>query len=223
MTSNSRARLSQWRAVKLLIDMTSLRGLLCGCAASALVGFLPGPLLAQEYHIDRSRENRVVFISRAPIDEFEGITDLIDGYAYIEGDSGLVAGADYGGSELYLEVELNGLDTGIRLRNRQMRDDYLETGRYPYATYSAAIESVDRNSGGEYTINASGTFSVHGVERPLEISCNSVAAGAGYRVRCGFEVLLSDYNIERPALMFLKLSDTIRLQLDFYLKPVDAE
>ncbi len=206
-----------------MIDAISVRGLLCRFVASALVGFQPGPLHAQEYHIDRSRDNRVVFISRSPKDEIEGTTDLIDGYAYIEGDSGLVAGADYTGSELYLEVELNGLDTGIRLRNRQMRDDYLETDRYPYATYSAAIESVERNSGGEYTINASGKFSVHGVERPLQISCNSVVAGAGYRVRCGFELLLSDYNIERPALMFLKLSDTIRLQLDFYLKPVDAE
>ena len=206
-----------------LIDMISMRATLCHCVAFALVAFLPGPLLAQEYHIARSRENRVVFISRAPIDEFEGITHLIDGYAYIEGNSGLVAGADYTGSELYFEVELNGLDTGIRLRDRQMRDDYLETDRYPYATYSAAIESVELSSGGEQTINASGTFSVHGVERPLQISCNSVVAGAGYRVRCGFEVLLSDYNIRRPSLMFLKLSDTIRLQLDFYLKPVDAE
>ncbi len=203
--------------------MISMRAPLCYCVASALVAFLPRALLAQEYHIDRSRENRVVFISRAPIDVFEGVTHLIDGYVYIEGGSGLVTGADYTGSELYFEVELNGLDTGIRLRNRQMRDDYLETDRYPYAVYSAEIESVERNSGGEYTINAAGTFSVHGVERPLQISCNSVAAGAGYSVRCGFEVLLSDYNIERPALMFLKLSDTIRLQLDFYLKPVDAE
>lgn len=188
----------------------------------AAVALKPGESLAQEYHVDRSRDNRVVFISHAPFDDFEGVTDLIDGYVYWEGD-GLTEGSDYSNSELYFEVELDDLDTGLRLRNRQMRNNYLETDEYPYATYSAVIQRVERTGDAEYTVHASGSFGIHGVERPVELSCIVNPDRDGYRVRCGFEVILSDYNIERPSLMFLKLSETIRLELDYYVIRVESE
>ena len=38
------------------------------------------------------------------------------------------------------------------------------------------------------------------------------------RVRCAFSVLLTDHGIKIPKLMFMKIDEEIRLELDFYLE-----
>lgn len=184
---------------------------------------VPGPraVSAQEYHVDLDANNVVRFISQAPIDDFEGVTDRIDGFIVL-GDGGLAAGATEG-SELYLEVDLASLDTGIGLRNRHMRDNYLETDRFPYATLGGVFVDVAEGSNGSFQVTAEGDLSIHGVSREVEVACLVSPSGQGYRARCGFEVLLSDFDIRIPKVMFMKLANEIRLELDFFVAPARLE
>lgn len=86
-----------------------------------------------ELQVDHTKKNLVRFISDAPIENFEGITNNIDGYIYFEQE-------DFtNNSELYFEVDLRTIDTGIGLRNRHMRDNYLETDQYPFTFFSGKI------------------------------------------------------------------------------------
>ena len=174
----------------------------------------------QEYHVDHDADNEVRFISRAPIDEFDGVTDRIDGYVLLEGPR-LQEGAPQE-AQLYLEVDLGSLDTGIGLRNRQMRDHYLEVEKFPYAFLEATIERVEADDDGVFRVTAQGVLNIHGVEREVDIPCDVSDRGEGYRVRCTFNVLLSDFDIEIPKIMFLKLADEIRLELDFAVRPSTA-
>ena len=174
-------------------------------------------LRAQEMQVDRSADREVRFVSRTQVDEFEGVTDRIDGYVLLDGPlSGSTGGDD---TELYLEVDLASLDTGIGLRNRHMRDNYLEVEQYPYAAYRGRITAVQPGVDGGARVTASGTFTVHGVSREREISCDVSPAGAGYRARCAFQVLLSDHDIEIPKVMFLKLANDIQVELEFTVSP----
>ena len=174
---------------------------------------------AQEFQVDQSRDRLVRFISRASIEEFDGVTDRIDGYVLLDGAAlGPATGGD--DTEFYLEVDLASLETGIGLRNRHMRDNYLEVGRFPYATFSGHIVRTEETTSGDYRVTASGDFTVHGVARPRELTCRVSPVGAGYRVVCGFEVLLTDHDIEIPKVMFLKLANEIRLELDFTVAAV---
>ena len=75
--------------------------------------------------------------------------------------------------------------------------------------------SVVASEGGGFAVESAGEMSIHGVTRPIQVPCDVAAEGSGYRVRCSFEVLLSDYQIEIPRIMFLKLANEIRLELDF--------
>lgn len=190
------------------------------------LGIVAGSLLlgsatvsAQEYHVALDSENSVRFISRAPLEEFDGVTDRIDGYVLL--NQGGLEGSDGGeDTEFYFEVDLASLDTGIGLRNRHMRDNYLEVEKYPYATFKGRIESVESAQAGRFRVTAQGVMSIHGRERELSFPCNIARSGDGYRTTCSFEILLTDFDIEIPKIMFLKLADEIRIELDFAVEPV---
>jgi len=177
---------------------------------------VPTPAGAQEFVVDIDADNVVRFISRAPTEEFAGVTDRIDGYVRLDG-GGLREVDDPEGSELYFEVDLASLDTGIRRRNRHMRDNYLEVEKYPYATFRGGVDRIRTDGPGRFRVVASGTFGVHGVERPLTVECRVDGAAPPLRVGCAFGLQLSDFDIEIPRIMFLKLSNDIRVELDFYL------
>lgn len=187
---------------------------------AATLALCLGPALhAQELDVDRSAKREIRFTSRTQVDEFEGVTDHIDGYVLLDGTP-LSASTRGEGTELYLEVDLASLDTGIGLRNRHMRDNYLEVEEFPFATYQGSIASVEERPGGGARVTASGTFTVHGVPRERDVACDVTPAGEGYRARCAFTVLLSDHDIEIPRVMFLKLANEIQVDVAFTVRPV---
>jgi len=190
------------------------------------VGWAATPVAGatQEFHVDLARENSVRFTSDAPLDDFQGITDRIDGFLFLQGD-GLDGESDLAASQFYFEVDLASLDTGIGLRNRHMRDNYLETDLHPFASMDGRVVRLDQAGPGRYTATVRGVFTVHGVERQREMECTGIRTGEGregLHVTCGFDVVLSDHQIPIPKLMFMKIDEIMEVDLDFYLSPVQG-
>jgi polyisoprenoid-binding protein YceI len=177
-----------------------------------LLLFLHTFALATEYQVDKSKDNLVKFTSHTQIQDFDGTTKNIDGYLYNDGND-LASKSD-----LYFEVDLRTLDTGIGLRNRDMREDYLETDKYPMAHFKGKVVNVSKISDNEYKVSADGNMFIHGVTKPLKVNGTMKPSGNGYIINTKFDVKLSDYNIKIPKLMFLKLSEVINLALNFYVK-----
>ena len=174
------------------------------------------PLSAQECHVDLERENRVRFLSDAPREDFQGTTDRIDGFLFLAG-GGLAGplGDGQGGP-------LARLDTGIGLRNRHMRDNYLDTNQFPFAVFSGGISSLTRADSGEFHVTTRGILGIHGVDREREVECQAETLGQGLRVRCAFQVRLSDHDIPIPKLMFMTINEVMEVELDFFLSPADG-
>ncbi len=171
-------------------------------------------LNAVEFHVDKKQNNQVKFTSDAPLEEIVGVTNKIDGYVMGESDDMT------SNSEFYFEVDLASLDTGIGLRNRHMRDEYLETDKYPFASYGGTLTSAVQNADGSISIKSRGTFKLHGVEKKIELDGLLVKTEQGYKASSQFSVKLEDYKIERPQLMMMKIGDTIELDVQFYTTKV---
>ncbi len=169
---------------------------------------------AAEFHVDKQQKNLVKFISDAPMEDFEGTTNKIDGYMTNDGIDKLV------GSEVYFEVDLNSVSTGIGLRDRHMREDYLHTDKHKFTSFKGKINNATKVSDSEYDFTANGKKTIHGVTKDIIIKGKIFKSGNGYKVKANWAIKLPDYNIEVPKFMFLRINDEIKLEVEFNLKQV---
>lgn len=168
-----------------------------------------------EYNVDtKNKSNLVKFISSAPVEDFEGVTNKIDGYILPEDANNLY------NAEVYFEVDLNSVDTGIGLRNRHMREDYLHTDKHPFTTFKGKITEVKKINDTDYDVRVSGDIGIHGISKPLVTRGVIKFIKNGININTKFSVKLTDHKIEVPQVMFLKISEEIRLELDFNLKKI---
>lgn len=166
---------------------------------------------SHEYQVKAEASNMVTFISRAPLEAFEGKTADIDGYLYWEGDSPI-------GGMVYFEVNVLSITTGIGLRDRHMRENYLEADKWPKTFYKGTIAEWEEITPDSIKVRANGTIFIHGVERPLPVEAILSRTSDGFRIRSEFQVRLPDFSIQVPKVMFLKLDENILLKLDFYVQ-----
>ncbi|SEJ56818.1 Polyisoprenoid-binding protein YceI [Cyclobacterium xiamenense] len=170
-------------------------------------------LLASEANAQRyqTEAGEVVFLSTAALNEFTGESSQLNGLLDLE--SGLI--------DFY--IDLNTLDTGIGLRDRHMRDNYLETKKYPFAEFSGNLEKsgpLELNEPLE--VQARGTFTLHGKEKSMTITGTLTQLSASeILLETGFEVVLGDFDIEIPKLMFYELSETQTVTIQARLKKTD--
>ncbi|RPI03076.1 MAG: YceI family protein [Calditrichaeota bacterium] len=170
---------------------------------------------ANELQIDKTQKNQVTFTSDAPVEKIIGHTTEIDGYAAID-EKDLTQNSSF-----YFEVDLATLDTGIGLRNRHMRENYLQTGKYPFASYKGEIKEAVLLENGGYQVKARGSFDLHGVQKEMEISATVEKLENGYKASSSFEIALADFKIERPQLMLLKIGQVIKIDVSIYAKKVN--
>ncbi len=195
----------------------------------------PGSGGGQEYHVDLEAENRVAFLSEAPLEDFAGVTRRIDGYVLVPPPEG-GAPLEISGSRFYFEVDLASIDTGIGLRNRHMRDNYLETEDHPYATYAGTVTELAETPAGGLSVRVRGRLEIHGVVRERVIGCRASRDGppgagspderrsgplSGVRalqLHCAFTVALQDHDIPIPSLMFMKIGEVMAVEVDFRMR-----
>ena len=171
-------------------------------------------LISSEYNVDKTKTNVVKFTSNAPIEDFTGVTEKIDGYLLGEQNDPAK------GSELYFQVELGSLDTGIGLRNRHMRENYLHTDKFPLAEYTGKIVSAKKN-GKVWDVVVEGKMKIHGKEISQTINGTLTSTGNGFNIKTNFIVKLSSHDIEIPSLMIKKINEDMKLDLNFNLVKVD--
>ena len=168
-----------------------------------------------EWHVKKGYDNLVKFTSSTIVLDFDGTTNNIDGYIYWEGKELFT-----GKNEIYFEVPLNTVKTGIGKRDRDMREDVLETNLWPITYFKGNIVNVKQNKNqNKYTIKVKGKMFIHGVEKELEIPGDIKIENEIMSVTSNFSVFLKDYNIEAPSLLaFIKVAQEIKLNLNFKLE-----
>ncbi|AXJ02164.1 Polyisoprenoid-binding protein YceI [Cyclonatronum proteinivorum] len=151
----------------------------------------------------------VEFVSRAPLHEFAGTSQQLSGLIDLETQI------------LDFFVDLETLDTGNRRRDRDMRRKYLETHRFPFAEFTGTFtETVPASLSERTPVTVQGSFTMREITHEIQVDGFLTPEDGGIRVTASWEILLEDYNIDRPRIVFYELSDVQRVSIDILLQPV---
>jgi len=159
---------------------------------------------AQSY---MSEDGYVEFVSTAPLLEFKGKSDHLTGL--IDLDENII--------DFY--VDLNTIDTGVERRNRDMRNTYLETEKFPFAEFTGdLLSSFNPENREKQDVRSSGKFKIHGVEREIEVVGTLEPTNDGIKLEASWTVLLEDHNIDRPGILFYELAEEQTVNISILLK-----
>ncbi len=160
--------------------------------------------------------SRVTFTSKAPMETFQGRTHDISGTVVLApGD-----GADT--VRVAAVVAMATLETGIGLRDRHMRENHLETDRFPEGRFEGEGVAAAAPDGTPRPVTLRGTLTLHGVARAVELPAALTAEGAGLRLEASFPVALADHGIPRPGFLAMKLGEVQRVEVSVRAAPDPA-
>jgi polyisoprenoid-binding protein YceI len=118
-----------------------------------------------------------------------------------------------------LKFELDCLDTGIALRNRHMREEYLETGRHPYAIFRPtsllAHKLPASASFAAQPTSFEGEMELHGVTRPVHGTARIRRDGETVGVEAHFDLRTTDFGIRTPSYMGITVAEQVQVTVRF--------
>jgi len=98
------------------------------------------------------------------------------------------------------------------LQQIHFNENYLETDKFPEATFSGKIiEPLDFSKNGKSTIRAKGILKIHGVEQERIIKSDVAVKDNKVHITSNFTVQLSDHNIRVPRVVHEKIAAEIKV------------
>ncbi len=105
-----------------------------------------------------------------------------------------------------------------KLMQTHFNENYMESGKYPNATFSGIINKIGTINFGKdttYDVSCTGQLTMHGQTKPLVIKGTiKISKNANALINCNFDVKLADYKIDRPKLMLKKIAENINITLE---------
>jgi len=165
---------------------------------------------ARSYALDPAASSLRFHLAH-PLHHVDGHAKTMEAKAVLSPDGQLKAMA---------RAQVATFDTGDANRDANMRE-VLEPDRFPYVVIKATGHLATPSSlPAEVPLKLAAELDLHGVKRQMEIPVKvRLEPGGAARVSGSFPVSLEAHKIERPSLLFKKVDDTCRIDLDLVLRP----
>ena len=167
---------------------------------------------SRAYQIAPDPKNSVEFHAEDSYDAFDGRTHKVTGA--INADP-----AKPGDSTVEVTIDMGSLDTANALRNREMKEIYLETAKFPTCAFKsasvAAPDSIAPNTPAD--IKVTGDFTLHGVTKRLTIPVRVVLIPDGrIHATSSFNVHMPDFGINVPNNILVTVNNDVPVRLDLF-------
>lgn len=142
----------------------------------------------------------VSFFSKTPMEDIDALNKSV---------SSIINAST---NEVAVQMRITNFVFPNKLMQEHFNENYLESEKFPSATFKGKIkESVDLTVPGTYPISASGSATIHGVTRPIELKGNIISSGTSLTLTCQFDVKLVDYKVDIPKIVFAKIAEVIKV------------
>jgi polyisoprenoid-binding protein YceI len=135
------------------------------------------------------------------------------------GVSGTVTIADGALTGAEVTVDMTRLRTDVEPRDGRMREEGLETDRFPTAGFRLGrpVPLGDVSGARAVELRLPGTLTLHGVTRPIDFPVEARWDGATIQVAGGTRIRRADFGLEVPTLVGYRIEDTAVIELELTL------
>jgi polyisoprenoid-binding protein YceI len=179
------------------------------CKRIVLTGWLlaAGTALAAsqdaDYRVDPAQSS-VKFTLGDVLHTVRGTFKLKQGELQVESD-GKVSGQ--------IVVDAGSGDSGSGMRDRKMNKEVLESMRYPEIAFRPDRIDGAVGSSGKSSVLIHGMFNIHGADREITVPAQVETSGEQWTATVHFTVPYQKWGMKNPSTLFLRVSDTVEIDL----------
>lgn len=120
------------------------------------------------------------------------------------------------------QIALDLFDTGISLRNRHLREKYLETGKYPNAKLKITallLPGILRQTEMEAVdVPFEGVLDLHGKSKTINGLSRFTRSGDKFDMGFAFSIQTSKFGIETPKFLKLTIAEEVKINVEVKAK-----
>jgi len=114
-----------------------------------------------------------------------------------------------------LVVPLATVTTGVDLRDKHMKERYLEVDKHPEAKLVLERACLALPEGGEKAGECPGAFTLHGQTKGVTVKYKAVVSGKSTEVDATFTANFLDHGVEEPKYMGIKVKPAVDVKARF--------
>ena len=158
-----------------------------------------------------TRDAKIKFNSETPMETIEAV------------NKSATCVLDAATGKMEWKVLIKGFLFEKALMQEHFNENYLESSKYPNATFSGAITNLNEVNfakEGTYTAKVKGKMTIHNVTKDVETTGTIKVSGGNLDVQTNFGVASADYNISIPSVVKDKIAKEIKVIVNAVLKPM---
>ncbi len=163
------------------------------------LAFAAWPAAAKTYEAIQGK-SRIVYHLHHPFHHVEGVSREFTCTVALDDDTTHAA--------IAVKVPVLSFNSGNSNRDSHALE-ILEAFKYPFVEFAS-----DSVRGHANAFRVFGQLTFHGIKRPVDFPIAYTAAGSLIRVTAEFVVKLSDFKVGRPALLFVRTDDDLKIEID---------
>jgi polyisoprenoid-binding protein YceI len=110
-------------------------------------------------------------------------------------------------------VDATSGNSGSGMRDRKMNKEVLESARYPEIDFRPDRFDGEIAPQGKSSVMVHGMFSIHGNDREITVPAQVERDGDHWTANVHFTVPYAKWGMKNPSTLFLKVSDTVEIDL----------
>jgi polyisoprenoid-binding protein YceI len=157
----------------------------------------------QKYSVEQSL---VSFFSDAPVEDIKA--DNHKATSLLNVSTGEVA----------ISIPLKDFEFAKSLMKEHFNEKYLESDKYPIATFQGKFTNFNLDDSSEQTVTAAGKLTIHGVTREIKVSGTFQLKSNQITAQSKFVIRLEDYKVKIPQILWSNIAEEVEVTITLTYK-----
>jgi len=115
-------------------------------------------------------------------------------------------------------VNIQSFEFEYELMQEHFNENYMESDKFPQATFRGQIAQDISNIIEEIEVDASSKLTIHDVMREIQVKAKLSKKDEFTIVKCNIPVVFKDYNVDEPSILTKSIAKDVLVKVSLYLK-----